>query len=210
MRRLLWIIVVMLVAPYTSQAATLQDLIDDFRVLTAEPNSDASFYTDADATVYINYGQRKIVELGNYLEKSQDITFSFDSTTYSLPSDFQSLANPGAVVLKDGEWYTVTNNPSFAVDTTAFQFFIAKRHPDTAKLYLKGSAWDTGDVLTLFYRGYASVLVSTTDTCEVPEGRHASLLDEAMRYYQQSSKHHDVAASMFQQNRIDMGFKLEQ
>jgi hypothetical protein len=184
-----------------TRSATLADLIADFRVLTGETDTLTSFYTNADAKVYLNQAQDPIVRLGGYIRRQVDLPYSTDSLSYRLPATF--IKPIGGLRRTEATWVEVAYNEGLR-DSIVATYMVQWKNTDTAKAYL-GGRWTEGDTLRLFYLAKASSMDTVSDVCDVPEDLQCFVLQEAIAIYEQAKRSFEAAALIRQQVRRDMG-----
>lgn len=191
----------LLVLALSTRGATLADLIADLRVLTGEPDTVNSFYTNADAQVYLNQAQDPIVRLGGYIKRQVDVLYTTDSLSYRLPSTFIKVVS--ALRRTEGTWIETAYNDGLH-DSIVATYMVQWKNTDTAKAYL-GGRWTDGDTLRLFYLAKASPMDSLADVCDVPEDLQCFVLQEAIALFEQAKRSFEAAALIRQQVRRDMG-----
>jgi hypothetical protein len=181
---LIWIMAMVLCT--TSGAETRADLSYMFRARIGETDATTSFVSDTVISVFLNQGQDKIVSIGGFLPNYTTITYSTDSTKYSLPAGVKVVN--GVTVLDEGVEHPVLPNPYFMVDTSAFSFYITWNTPDTAELRLKSPNFYEGQVVTVHYNGDAADLITASTVCEVPSNLHVFIVEEAISYYEEAKR----------------------
>lgn len=202
MKQLIFLVVLCLAI--SAKGATLADLVKDLRLITGEPDSMVSSYTDSTAWVWLNLGQDIIVKLGGYLPKTYDYTL-LDTDTFGvvLPSDFRA---PVSGKIWDGaQWEGVLQVPEFILDSDIYMYTIDWKNPDSARLYVRGSELFQDQLFRLSYIGDAASLDSATGAFEPFENLRAFVVQEAMVFYLFSLKDYQAAFALRQMIRQDMG-----
>jgi len=131
MKKILLIFILILSA-CTIQATTLQELIDKFRIRTAETDTTESVISNLSLTVMLNLSLQKIVPMAGYIERTQKYAFSRDSSYYVLPSNFKRAKN--LMLLSDSKWYAILPNVTQTEKSPVSKYSIAWINPDSAEL----------------------------------------------------------------------------
>ncbi len=204
LHRILVFLTFVLMIPVQSESATLlSDLIEQLRGRAGVSADTTAAFTNTDAMHWLNQAQNKIVKIGDYIPKHTDIVWlESDSLGYVLPSDFRVVDQ--AVIRSGLVWRLVLENPGFAHDTTAPQFFVKRQNADTALIYSKNIYMES-QLVRLFYRGTASQFTALTDTVEVQVDRHVFIIEEAYAMYLQSERLFQEAQVNIALSRQDMG-----
>jgi hypothetical protein len=202
LRKYLVTIAVLLLASVI-HGATLATMIAEFRQRTGEKDTLTSFYTNADATTWINHAQDKLVRIGGYIPMQVDIRYSKDSMAYKLPVTFKQLK--GAIRRSSGVWSHLIYNPGFRVDSTVANYFVEWKNTDTALLYLGGKTWVTPDTIRIFYNGSVARMTALTDECKVSSDLQVLILEEAISMYEEAKRSYQAMALIRGQVRQDMG-----
>lgn len=201
---LVLIVLCLTVAP---EADDLADLLWKFRQRIGEDDTAYSNITDTAAMLFLDQAQDKVVPFGGFLPKRVDVTFSFDSLQYGLPSDFKMRQT--VMVRYASQWHTAIENPGFMRDTTSFQYYIGWEHPDQAEIYLKGREFYNGATIRVHYLAVAPNMVARTDSCYVPEALQTFIIEEAVGYFEWMKRDKEGFGLMNQAVRQDMGINLQ-
>ena len=205
MKRILLILLLAVLLPMISYAATAGDLLVQLRERVSEMDESTSYFADTTGIEWLNQAQSKIVRIGGHIPKYVDVTYIADSSVYPLPSGFRSL-DGGAMVKESGRDYVnMFLNPLFMIDTLIFQFFVKWEDENQAHVYVKGRNLSVGDKVRVFYFGTAPALTASADSCYVPQDLHVYIIEEAISFYYGSSKREDIKQAIWQATRTDMG-----
>lgn len=207
MRTVVLAIILGIFLPCFAQAEKLVDLTKRFRVLVGEPDSTVSFCTDSSIKVYYNTGQQTVARIAGYFPQRFDVVITASSDivrqVYALPIGFRY--ETGVLYKNQDVWRTVLQNKNFVHDTITYNYDVKFHTPDSAYLYIKGSAVSQGDTVRVFYNGTVPDMNTGSDSCYIPHAMIDVLHDEAIRRYERAKRDFQEAQSQWQQIRIDLG-----
>ncbi|MFQ5454244.1 MAG: hypothetical protein ACE5D6_08670 [Candidatus Zixiibacteriota bacterium] len=140
MKKIIFLLFVLLLLCGEGETATLADLIADLREIVGEKDSSKSSFTDTVAQTWINLAQANIVSIGGYIPKYWDTAISDAGIAvgYQLPSDFVSVRS--GLIKHDSIWYSLPKYPFFSADTNVARFSIIWFNEDSAFLLIKDDA----------------------------------------------------------------------
>ena len=180
--------------------------------ITGDPEALSFSVTRVDSLI-----SRVYVQVGGFVSRRKNISFSENSASYLLPTDFGRVQ--GVMIRSSGIWKPAIENPMFMVDTNVTQYWIAWGHVDSAFMYLRTDDLYDGDTVSVFYLAgpvtgdslrisyYAQppLMDGTDSTCVLDDDLEGFVLEEAMNYYYEAIRDYQGAAQMRQNVRQDLG-----
>ncbi len=153
---------------------------------------------------------------GELVQDHLDILFSHDSAYYGLPENCWRVI--GIMVRSNEEWIGAALNELFITDTFTYSYFHYRSHQGS-QLYFKSSLLydddtirvfytrmaEDGDTLRVSYSARAETMAGLNDSCDAPEDLDGLIIEEALSFYEQAKRRHDLKSALWQQIRIDMG-----
>lgn len=135
MKRLMIIFVVIMFFHVGLKADTLQELLEKYNAVLAEPDSSESYLSDSLKLLLLNMAQQKVSLMTGLLQRYTQFEFSRDSGYYDLPSDFSRIK--GVLIKSKGQWYTVFDDPQFMLsDTSKMRYSISWKNKYDAEIHL--------------------------------------------------------------------------
>lgn len=193
----------------SSDAKTLEGLINDFRIRAGEKDSSKSIASDADIRLFLDHAQARIAKVGGYLPKRVNIAYVEGTLIYTLPSTYKYLDDKNGVLLRSADdWIPMLFNPGFLKDTTAPNYTVAFVGGDTAKLYLSGRGFAEDDTIVVHFYGAANNLSFGTE-CDFPNDQEVYVVDEALLLYEQAKRDWAGFQLLYQSQRQDMGVEKQ-
>lgn len=187
-------------------AETLAQAKYRFRAIINEIDSSQSILTDSTLTLMFDMAQQHSAKVAGYVPDDVDITYHPDSGSYNLPANFKSVR--GVMVKAAGspvKWYNVLENPLMTSDTAWFNYFVAYKHPDTARIYLRGQEFFLGQTVRVFYDARPGRLDEASDLLTVASDETVDVIYEVILLYQFYRNNYGIQQGLWNQFRQDQG-----